>query len=124
MANTPNAQTLQPRAAVDTARFDAISLTLYNLTEIVKLAAFAAEARRTLTCIHDTLHYRQEMKQVICDSVSNSAQWAELEDNTADVLDYVARQLRVVNREFDENFYGPSPARTAMREAEKIGVEA
>ena len=121
MANTPNTQTPQPRAVVNTTRFDEISLTLYNITEIVKLAAFAAEARRTLEGIRNALHYREEMQEVIRDSVLNSAQWSEMEDSAGDVLDYVARQLHQVNDDFNKNFHGPSPARTAIREAEKMG---
>lgn len=124
MTNTTNTQTQQRRAAVETERFEEISLTLYNLTEIVKLAAFAAEARRTLTGIDDTLHYREEMKEVIRDSVLNSAQWAEMEDNTGGVLDYVARQLHQVNGDFNKNFHGPLPALTVIREAEKMGGRA
>lgn len=39
----------QQRIADTASKADALSLKLYHLTEIVRLAAFAAEARRTLS---------------------------------------------------------------------------
>jgi hypothetical protein len=76
-----------------TARADALSMKLYNLTEIVKLAAFAAEARRTLTGIESVMHYRPEMREAITTSVSASSNWSDLPDNTGDVLNYVAGEM-------------------------------
>lgn len=119
--STPRTQAQQPRAAAAAARFDEISLTLHNLTEIVKLAAFAAEARRTLTEIDYTLQYRPEIKEVIRDSVLSAAQWSEMEDNTGDVLDYIARQLKQVNGDFNKNFHDLAPAKTVIPESEKMG---
>lgn len=121
--STPNTKAPQRRAAAS-ARFEEISLTLHNLTEIVKLVAFAAEARRTLTEIDNTLHYREEMKEVIRDSVSNHAQWSEMEDNTGDVLDYLARQLKKVNGDFNQNFHDLEDAGTVIPEAKKKGGAA
>ena len=114
-------QALQPQAVVDTARFDEISLTLCNLTEIVKLAAFAAEARRTLAEIQDLARLVPVFQTTLKEEISNPNSWAELVDNTADVLDYVARQLKQVNGDFIENFHDLAHARTALPEAEKMG---
>lgn len=76
-----------------TTHADALSMKLYNLTEIVKLAAFAAEARRTLTGIESVMHYRPEMREAITTSVPASSNWNDLPDNTGDVLHYVAGQM-------------------------------
>jgi hypothetical protein len=123
MENQTNTQAQQRRAAAATAQSDEISQTLDNLTEIVRLAAFAAEARRTLVGIDNTLHYRPEMKQIIRDSVLNAAQWSEMEDNTGEVLFYVARQLEKVNGDFTENLYDLAHPSRGLTEAEKIGGE-
>jgi len=124
MANTTKTQMPQRPAGVDTTRFDEISLTLHNLSEIVKLAAFAAEARRTLAAIDNALYFREEVQEMIRMGVSNSRQWSEMEDNTGDVLDYVARQLHQVNDDFNTNFQDLAPARRVIPEAGKIGGAA
>ena len=119
--STARTQALQPSAAVDTARFDAISLTLCNITEIVKLAAFAAETRRTLEGIRNALHYREEMQEVIRGSVTNSSNWTEMEDPSGNVLDYVAVQLEQINDDLNKNFENLAPARPVISDAEKNG---
>lgn len=124
MVNTPNTPAQQHQAAAATAKSGEISSTLYHLTAIVRLAAFAAEARRTLTGIEDALHYREEMQEVIRGSVLKSAQWATLEDSTGQVLDYVACQLEKVADDFTENFDDMGPARPVIPVGEKIGGAA
>ncbi len=122
--NTANTQAQQRIAEAAIAQADEISLKLCNLTEIVKLAAFAAEARRTLEEIKNVMHYRPEMQKVIKDGVLNASNWSELEDNTGDVLGYVARQLEKVNDDFTQNLYGLAHAKTGSIESEKIGGAA
>jgi hypothetical protein len=119
--NKVNTQAPQPPAAAAAAQSGEISRTLYNLTAIVRLAAFAAEARRTLVGIEDALHLRGQRQDVIRDSVLKSAQWAFLEDSTGEVLDYVACQLEKITDDFTENCQDLAPARIAIREAEKRG---
>ena len=111
----------QRSGADATAKSGEISSTLYHLTAIVRLAAFAAEARRTLTGIDDALHYREEMQVIIRGSVLKSAQWAMLEDSAGQVLDYVACQLEKVADDFTENFDDMGPARPVIPVGEKIG---
>ena len=120
MAKTTNGQALIAAAATNT--FDAISLKLHNLTEIVKMAAFAAEARRTLGGIQDVARLVPTFQMTLKDETSNPNSWAEFVDNTADVLDYVARQLKQVNGEFTANLYGlADETRATLSEPEKIG---
>ena len=94
--------------AADAARSkaDTLSLQMYNLIGIVKLAAFAAEARRTLDAIRDLAHCRADVKQAIEDHVSAPSDWRERDDNAGEVLDYVARQLEEVNSEFTDAVHG------------------
>ena len=103
MTTTTTAQTFIADAATENC--SAISSKLHNLTEIVKMAAFAAEARRTLGEIQDLARLMPEFKSALKNETSNPNSWAELEDNTADVLDYVARQLKQVNSDLCENLY-------------------
>lgn len=121
MKNSTNAQTFIADAAL--MECNDISLKLYNLTQIVKMAAFAAEARRTLSEVQDLARCTPEFKTTLYDGTSNPNNWAELEDNTADVLDYVARQLEKVNGEFTANLYDlADEMRTVVpAEADKIG---
>ena len=90
---------------VTTATADKLSLKIYHLTEIVKLAAFAAEARRTLEGIDGALTYHRDMQQVIIDNVSHSNNWIEMQDASAEVLRYVSRELVEVGREVATSIY-------------------
>lgn len=124
MKNLTNTDAQQRRSAAATAQSDEISLTLHNLTEIVKLAAFAAEARRTLAGIDNTTHYQSEMREVIRTSVSNSENWDEMEDSMGEVLTFVARQLEKVNGDFTKNLYDLAHPGRGRTESEKIGGAA
>lgn len=120
MINTTNAQTFIADAAIEGC--NTISLQLKNLTAIVKLAAFAAEARRTLSEIQDLARHLPDLKTTLKDEISNPNSWAGLEDNTSDVLDYVARQMEKINGEFTENLYClADKTRATLPESEKIG---
>ena len=57
---------------------DEYSLKIYHLMNVVKLAAFAAEARRVLIGIDDATHYRPEMRAAIKQSVELSRNWPEM----------------------------------------------
>lgn len=120
MATITNTETFIADAA--TGDFNAISLKLQNLTEIIKMAAFAAEARRTLGEIQDVARLMPDFKTTLKDETSNPNAWSELEDNTADVLDYVARQLQEVNGQFTTNLYDLADhTRGTLPEAGKNG---
>ena len=83
------------RVASDAADTD--SLALYKLTNLVKLAAFACEARRTLEGIDGALTYQPKAKEAISQQVSYSNNWSEFEDVTAHVLQDVALQMEALN---------------------------
>ena len=83
------------KAAHDAASAD--GMALHRLTNIVKLAAFASEARRTLTGIDDALIYQTEERQVIDKRVRASSNWAEIDDAVGEVLQDVAAQLGALN---------------------------
>ena len=113
------AQKRLSKAAISKA--NDLSLKLYQLTEIVKLAAFSAEARRTLKGIENAKIYRPEIEKVIADAVTASNNWLEMEDATGNVLAYVARQLDEVNGDFTQNLYDLADAKAGNTETEKIG---
>lgn len=75
--STSTTQAQKSVTTLETTTADVLSLKLYNLTEIVKLAAFAAEYGRAGT-----------------------------EGDTAGVLHYVADELQGVRRDFTETIYG------------------
>ena len=118
----PNAH--KGRADEATHKADVLSLKLYHLTEIVKLAAFSAEARRTLKGIDDATFWRSEMKGFIEDAVSASNNWLELDDATSNVLAYVAGQLEEVNVDFTQNLYDLAAVKAGGTKAKKNGGAA
>lgn len=90
-AEQPGAVKAVIQAVRDSANTD--SLALHHLTNIVKLAAFACEARRVLTGIYDSEETRNQIKN--CAPAMNS--WTEFDDVTSDVLQDVAIRLDKLN---------------------------
>jgi hypothetical protein len=114
---TLSAQALLADAA--TSKADDLSLKLYGLTEIVKLAAFASEARRTLQGISGVMKHHPEMQAAVATSVGTSSNWEALEDVTGNVLAHLARELDAVNVEFTQAAYALANAASST---EKMGV--
>ena len=92
------------RVASDAADTD--SLALYKLANLVKLAAFACEARRILEGVHDALELQPKAKEFIAERVQYRNNWVEFDDVAGHVLQDVAMQLdalseAVGNRPFE-----------------------
>lgn len=93
-------------AATDKA--EDLSLRLSHLTSLVKLAAFATEARRVLSGIHETANYQPELQKAIKNAVPASNTWLGMSDCSGEVLSHVARQLEEVNASFTDSVYSLS----------------
>lgn len=92
--------TTTPTQALMTAA-DELSFKLYNLAELTKLAAFASEARRTLTAISDLAKILPEVGDNIKQCVPSPRAWSERHDNTGEVLFYIADELQSVRDALD-----------------------
>ena len=106
-------------ASAATRKADDLSLKLFNLTEIVKLASFAAEARRVLEGIKDAAAYNPDMQKVIDNSSVHPHTWTEMDDSTGNVLDYIGRELGSINIGFTEAVYDLANGKAGN--ADKIG---
>ena len=93
-------------AATDKA--DDLSLQLNRLTDLVKLAAFAVEARRVLSEIHEAKSRQPELEKAIMKAVPASNSWLAMDDNAGEILGHVAIQLEKVNTGFTESMYSLS----------------
>ena len=107
-----------------TRKAEDLSLRLFHLTEIVKLAAFSAEARRMLKGIDDATAWRPEMKGFIEDAVSASNTWMEMEDATSNVLTYVAVQLQEVSVDSTQNLYELAAIKAGDAKVKRHGASA
>lgn len=92
------------RAALDASEADAGALG--HIKNMVLLAAFACEARRTLQEIDGVLVRETEACQTIKDGVVAVNNWTCFEDVVGDVLQQVARQIGdlstgITDRAFD-----------------------
>ena len=67
--------------------------TVYALRNVVMLAAFACEARRTLKELDMIAALVPELDATLSRLVENRGEWSTHEDTTANVLRYVADQL-------------------------------
>lgn len=114
---TAKTDTKNSLIGAEISKVDAASLKLHNLTEIMHLAAFAAEARRTLSEIRNVKRREPEVQTAINLRVEHSDAWADMHDNTGDVLTYIAHQLREVNGVFTESAYALREAASEFSEA-------
>lgn len=72
---------------------DADSLALHRLANLVKLCAFASEARRVLEGTDGALLYQPKAQEAIRENVTTCRTWIGMPDVTGEVLTDVAQQL-------------------------------
>ena len=96
---------LSSRADAYTDQADALSLRLFHLKNMTKLAAFAAEARRTLEAFDVIAEYRPAMRSAIHAEVQYPSNWREYDDVSGDVLQRVAQQLEEVSTDMTNAMY-------------------
>lgn len=89
-----------------TAKADRISMRAYGLAQVLKVCAFAAEARRTLTDIEDALVYRDKAREDLRNHVYAMTNWAELRDTSGDALEFVAQEMAAAMEESVDLIYG------------------
>ena len=76
-----------------------VDLELMEIENIIRLAAFAAEARRILNGMDSVMQHFPEVKQHINQMVDYSGMWSCHEETTASVLADVAHRLsKLVNK--------------------------
>ena len=83
-------------AAVEQA--ETLSYKLDGICELLKLAAFASEARKALESIHQVLPYYPKVAARISANMDAANEWTTFEDNTGSVLQLIARQLSECNQ--------------------------
>ena len=66
---------------------------LYKLTNLVKLAALACEARRTLEGINGLLNYHPTAREAVMSGLNGPTEWADMDDVVGDVLKDVGDRL-------------------------------
>ena len=101
-----------------TAKADKISMRAYGLAQVLKVCAFAAEARRTLTDIEDALVYRDKAREDLRNHVHAMTNWAELRDTSGDALEFVAQEMAAAMEESVDLIYGLA---SQLRDHEQAG---
>lgn len=81
----------------------AASARLCHVTQHIRLAAFASEARRTLTAIDDALAVRSALREVLHETVPAWNEWAEMDDVAGEVLKQAAADLVSISCEYDDS---------------------
>ena len=90
-------------AATDKA--DDLSSRLNILTELVKLAAFAVEARRVLSGIHEAKSSRPEFEKVITNAVPASNTWLTMDDGAKKIMTDGATPTAEIHTGFTDGVY-------------------
>jgi hypothetical protein len=80
---------IQTQIEADTGR-------LFQLANIVKLAAFAAESRRALEGYSRVLGHFPDADTAVSNTVSHCSQWQEQEDVLGEVLTDVGHQIEAL----------------------------
>ena len=87
------------KALSDAATAD--SLALFHINNVVRLAAFACEARRTLQGIDDVLQYQPDVRESIADRVPAARNWTAFDDVASDVLQNLSTQIQALSESID-----------------------
>ena len=97
---------------------EADSLALCHINNVVKLAAFACEARRAIQGINEALRYQDDARGIISDAVPAFNNWREFEDVAGDVLQQVSNQIEALARLIEDRpLYQPASLRAAAMAA-------
>lgn len=97
MPTGPNRKTWTYDEATDKA--DDMGMKVYGLASMLKLAAFAAEARKALVSLEAALEHRPKVR----DDLHNHAylsDWQEMPDASSEALQHIAQELEQANEEF------------------------
>lgn len=89
-------------AATDAA--DQLGMKLYGLTQVVKLAAFAAECRKALVSIEDALEHRPKVKEDLRNH-AHMTNWMETPDPTGEALAAAAIEMERASGDFADLVY-------------------
>ena len=79
---------------------DALSLELFHLAEIVRLAAFAVEAQRTLRGVFDELTYHPKANEYVASRVDACNNWTTFDRSAAENLRYAADRMDGLREKF------------------------
>lgn len=98
-----------------TSKADDLGMKLYGLTQVVKLAAFAAEARKALVSLDAAFEHRPKVRDDLHNH-AHLANWSEMPDASSDALQFIAQELEQANEEFTNLSYRLA---TRLREHEQ-----
>lgn len=101
-----------------TSKADALSMKVYGLAQVLKVCAFAAEARRTLTDIEDRLTWHDKTRESLRNNVHDMTNWQELRDTSCDALEFIAGEMSKAMEESVNLTYGLA-SRLRERERER-----
>lgn len=82
-----------------TTKADKISMKAYGLAQVLKVCAFAAEARRTLTELEFALSHRDKVREDLNNHVRHLTNWAEMRDTSGDALEFIAQEMSAAMEE-------------------------
>lgn len=85
----------------DTTLVDALSLELYQISQITALCAFAAEARRTLNEIDIVADRLPELGNTLSNLVESRNEWITHDDNLGLVLKEVSQRIEAVKHRLE-----------------------
>lgn len=98
-----------------TSKADALSMRVYGLASMLKVAAFAAEARKALVSLEAAFEHRPKVRDDLHNH-AHLANWSEMPDASSDALQFIAQELVQANEEFANLSYRLA---TRLREHEQ-----
>ncbi len=88
-----------------TSKADALSMRIYGLASVLKVFAFAAEARKALSSLEAAFEHRPKVRDDLHNH-AHLANWSEMPDASSDALQFVAQEFEQVMELNVEMIYG------------------
>ena len=98
-----------------TSKADALSMRVYGLASVLKVFAFAAEARKALVSLEAAFEHRPKVRDDLHNH-AHLANWSEMPDASSDALQFIAQEFEQANEEFANLSYRLA---TRLREHEQ-----
>ena len=102
-----------------TDKADDMSMKAYGLASMLKLAAFAAEARKALVSLEAAFEHRPKVRDDLR-AHAYLSDWEMMPDASADALQFIAQEMAAAMEQSVDLVYGLA---SQLRDQEQAGIK-
>ena len=119
-ATVSRTPTRKPWTAEDhdeaTTKAETISMRVYGLASVLRVFAFAAEARKALVSLEAAFEHRPKVRDDLHNH-AHLANWKEMPDSSSDALEFIAQEMAAAMEEGVNLVYGLAHRLTDQEQA-------